>query len=321
MLAVVNQRKTWFIISSIMVIAGIIAFITIGLNLGTDFTGGSLLEIEFLSARPNIQQVNEVLVSLELGDVVVQPAGKKRMILRFKEIDEATHQQILTLLEEKFQSEEKIKITGAGDDGKDVVATLKSKVLEEKKFDSIGPTIGQELKRKTIWAITIVLIAIIGYVAWAFRKVSKPVASWKYGLIAVIALFHDIIITIGIFVILGKFYNIEVNAPFVAALLTILGYSVNDTIVVFDRTRENLIHHLGEEFEKIVQKSVNEVITRSINTSFTTLGVLFAILLFGGQTIRSFVLALIVGIAIGTYSSIFLASPLLVAWEKFRSNR
>jgi len=321
MLAVIRQRKIWFAISSALVVAGIIVFITIGLNLGIDFTGGSLLEIEFLTARPGIQQINDALTPLELGNVVVQPAGEKRIILRFQEIDEETHQQILTLLEEKFQSQEEAEITGIGDDGEEVVAMLRPKVIEEKKFDSIGPTIGQELKKKTIWAIAIVLIAIIGYVAWAFRKVSKPVASWKYGLIAVITLFHDIIITIGVFVILGKFYNIEVNAPFVAALLTILGYSVNDTIVVFDRTRENLIHHLGEEFEKIVQKSVNEVITRSINTSFTTLGVLFAILLFGGQTIRSFILALIVGIAIGTYSSIFLASPLLVAWEKFRSKR
>ena len=137
-------------------------------------------------------------------------------------------------------------------------------------------------------------------------------------MIAVIALFHDVIITLGVFVLLGKFYNIEINAAFVAALLTILGYSVNDTIVVFDRIRENLIRHLGEEFEEIVQESVNEVIIRSINTSFTTLFVLFAILLFGGTTVRDFVLALIVGIAIGTYSSIFLASPLLVAWEKFK---
>ena len=164
----------------------------------------------------------------------------------------------------------------------------------------------------------IVLVGMIAYIAWAFRKVSKPVASWKYGLFAVIALFHDIIITIGVFIILGKFYGLEVNAPFVAALLTILGYSVNDTIVVFDRIRENLIRHIGEDFEGIVEKSINEVITRSINTSFTVLLSLFALLLLGGASIRDFTLALIIGITFGTYSSIFLASPLLVAWEKFR---
>ena len=297
---IIKKRKIWFTLSGILVAAGIITFAFWGLNLGIDFTGGSLLEVEFLTQRPNSEEITQTLASLELGDVVVQPVGEHGIILRFKEVDENTHQQIVTTLEETFGNENGI-------------------TLEEKRFDSIGPTIGQELKKKTVWAISIVIVAIILYIAWAFRKVSKPIASWKYGLIAVVAVFHDVIITIGIFSLLGKFYGLEVNAPFVAALLTILGYSVNDTIVVFDRTRENLIHRLGEDFEQIVQDSINQVITRSINTSLTTLVVLSSILLFGGATIRDFVLALIVGISIGTYSSIFLASPLLVVWEKFRS--
>jgi len=315
MISIIKQRNIWFTISGIMVVCSLAVFIFIGLNLGIDFNGGSLLEIEFSIPRPSNQQINEVLTPLEIGEVVAQPIGDNGMILRFKDVDENTHQQILKTLKEKFKPEDKVVNTEQGE------LKLQVQVLEEKRFDSIGPTIGQELKEKTVWAILIVLVAIIIYVAWAFRKVSKPIASWKYGIIAVIALFHDIIITIGIFVLLGKFYNIEVNATFVAALLTILGYSVNDTIVVFDRTRENLTRHLGEDFEEIVQTSVNEVITRSINTSFTTLIVLFTILLFGGQSIRDFILALIIGVAIGTYSSIFLASPLLVAWEKLRLKR
>jgi len=313
MLSIIRQRKIWFTFSSILVIGSILAFLFIGLNPGIDFTGGSLLEVEFVVDRPTNQQVEEILAPLaDIGEIAVQPIGEKGMILKFKEISEETHQQILNTLREKLQPTDAVKAENPG-------INFEIKVLEEKRFDSIGPAIGQELKRKTAWAIGIVLIAIIAYVAWAFRKVSKPIASWKYGLIAVIALFHDIAITTGVFVILGKLYGLEVNAAFIAALLTILGYSVNDTIVVFDRIRENLIHHLGEDFEEIVQKSINEVMARSINTSSTTLLTLFAVLLLGGASIRDFALALIVGITIGTYSSIFLASPLLVVWEKFRS--
>lgn len=308
MISIIKQRKIWFILSGTLFTASIIVFALWGLDLGIDFTGGSLLEIEFLTQRPSNQDIISSLSSLNLGNVIVQPIGEKGVILRFKEIDEETHQKIINTLKETF------KQTVAGEEG--VVFELK--VLEEERFDSIGPTIGQELKEKTIWAIIFANIAIILYIAWAFRKVSKPVASWKFGVVAVVALVHDITITVGIFAILGKFYGLEINAPFIAALLTILGYSVNDTIVVLDRTRENLIHHLGEDFEKIVELSVNQTLARSINTSLTVLLTLFAILIFGGQTIRDFALALIIGISIGTYSSIFLASPLLVVWEKFR---
>lgn len=304
MIAIIKQRKIWFIVSTVLVVASLAAILGIGLNLGIDFNGGSLMEIEFNQQvnRPNSAEVTQALAPLAIGDVVTQAVGDNGMILRFKNVDEPTHQQILTTLNQAFVAE-----------------GISENIISEKRFDSIGPTIGAELKTKTLWAIGIVLLAIIVYIAWAFRKVSKPVASWKYGLIAIVALFHDVIITLGIFAILGRLYGIEINAPFVAALLTILGYSVNDSIVVFDRTRENLTRDIGSDFEKIVQKSVNEVIVRSINTSFTTLFVLFAILLLGGDTIREFILALIIGIAIGTYSSIFLASPLLVTWERLRS--
>jgi len=308
MISIIKQRKIWLTISSVLTITSIIVFALWGLDLGIDFTGGSLLEIDFLIARPSNQEIVSNLSELDLGSITVQPNGEKGIILRFKETDEETHKKIISTLKEKF------KETMSGGEG----VTFELKVLEEKRFNSVGPTIGQELKQKTAWAIIVVIAAMILYIAWAFRKVSKPIASWKYGLIAVIALSHDIVITVGIFAVLGKFYGLEINAPFVAAILTILGYSVNDTIVVFDRIRENLIRHLGENFEQIVQNSINQVITRSINTSLTTILVLFSMLLFGGSTIRDFVLALIIGISIGTYSSLFLASPLLVIWEKIR---
>lgn len=302
MISIIKQRNIWFSFSAIAVIISTFLFLSIGLDLGIDFTGGSILELEIAEDRPTAQEVSNSLAGLDLGDLAVQPSGDAGLILRFKDINENTHQDVIRVLNNQFNA------TGAN-------------TIEEKRFDSIGPSIGEELRDKTVWAIGIVILAIIFYIAWAFRKVSEPVASWKYGVIAIIALFHDVMITIGVFVILGQLYGVEVNAPFVAALLTILGYSVNDTIVVFDRTRENLTRRLGEDFEDIVKESVNEVITRSINSSFTTLLVLFAILLLGGQTIRSFVLTLIIGIGIGTYSSIFLASPLLVVFEKIKLKR
>ncbi len=187
----------------------------------------------------------------------------------------------------------------------------------EKKFDYIGSMLGRELQQSSIYAIVISLIAIVLYIGWAFRKVSYPVSSYKYGIAAVIALFHDIIITVGCFSILGHFYNIEVGGFFIAALLAILGYSVNDTIVVFDRTRENLLRSGMDNFEEIVNKSVNETFIRSINSSYTTLLALFALYLFGGESIKYFILALLVGITFGTYSSIFVASPIVVSWHKW----
>lgn len=204
-----------------------------------------------------------------------------------------------------------------------IIAETGEKNIEEKRFDSIGPVIGNELKSTAVWAIIIALIGMVLYIGWAFRKVSRPVSSFKYGIIATIALFHDLVITLGVFSVLGYLYNIEIGLPFVAALLAILGYSVNDTIVVFDRTRENLIKSGADDFEKVVNNSVNETLIRSLNASFTTLLVLFALFLFGGETIKYFIAALIIGIAFGTYSSIFIASPLLVTWQKWslRKNR
>ncbi len=190
-------------------------------------------------------------------------------------------------------------------------------VMIELRFEAVGPSIGNELREKSIAAMIIVIIAIIVYIAWAFRKVSQPVASWKYAIAAIIALIHDVLITLGVFSLLGHFYGIEVNVTFVAALLTILGYSVNDTIVVFDRIRENLFTATGE-FASTVNTALHQTLWRSLNTSITTLIVLFAIYFYGGDTIKDFVLALIIGLIAGGYSSIFIASPLLVDWYNWQ---
>ncbi len=296
MINIIRYKTLWLIIAGVLVAASITAIALWGLKFGIDFIGGSLLEIEFKGERPAVADAAGEIALIGVENVNVQPVGNKGMIFRLKSIDEAKHQEILSRLKEKF-----------GD-------------VEEMRFESIGPTIGQELRKKATYAIVIVLICIILYIAWAFRKVSKPVASWKYGLIAIIALIHDVGIPIGLFAVLGKFMGVEVNSAFVAAILTILGYSVNDTIVVFDRIRENLIKSGGDydEFEKIVNESVNQTFARSINTTLTTLLALIAVFFWGGETVKYFALALIVGIGLGAYSSIFIASPLLVVLEKFK---
>ena len=291
---IVKHRKIWFFASGILIAASIISLVLWQFNFSIDFKGGSLAEVEWINERPGNQEVQDVLLPLDLGDINIQATEEKGMILRFKDVDEVIHQEILSTLKDKF-----------GD-------------LEEKRFESIGPAIGAELKKKALWSISLALIAILIFIAWAFRKVSFPIKSYRYGIIAVIALFHDVLIVMGVFSFLGRFYGVEIGVPFVAALLTVLGYSVNDSIVVFDRIRENLLSYKtkDEEFSNTVGQSLKQTITRSVNTSLTTLLVLFAIFFFGGATIKFFALALILGIALGTYSSIFIASPLLVAWEK-----
>lgn len=270
-------------------------FLLFGLKLGIDFTGGSLLEIEFVSERLSLEEMQNRLNSLNLGQVLVQPTGEKGAFIRTKDISEETHQAMLRVL--------------AGGKKQD-------EVLRELRFESIGPTIGKELKRKSIYSILVVLCLIILYIAWAFRKVSKPVSSWKYGVVAVVALFHDVGIPVGIFSVLGRFWGIEVDTLFITALLTVLGFSVHDTIVVFDRIRENLAGaKRGELFEDVVERSIHQTFGRSLNTSLTVLLSLLAVFFFGGDSVRYFSLALMIGVVFGTYSSIFIASPLLVTWQ------
>lgn len=299
---IIKNRKYFYIVSGLMFLAAVISLIIWSLKPGLDFTGGSLMEISFAQERPHNAQVAAALQPLNLGDAIIQPAGDKDIIIRFKTIDENTHQLVLKALNEKL---------------KDNSVSSSAAAVKELRFESVGPVIGKELEQRAWMAIIVASIFIIIYIAVAFRRASKPVASWKYGVAAIVALIHDIVIVTGFFSILGHFFGIEVDSLFITALLTIMGFSVHDTIVVFDRTRENLFKHYSGSFDEVVNDSINQTIARSINTSLTVLLVLAALYLLGGDSIKNFTLALLFGIAIGTYSSIFVASPIIVDWNLF----
>lgn len=298
----IKYRKIWYIFSSLLVIGSIVALVLSGLNFGIDFRGGSLLEVKFLKLNQvNPQSVEQRLEEeLEIGDFQVQSVNNNSLLLRFSSVNEKQHQSILNTLKLWFSD-------AAPHKAKEIPL---EESLEEIRFTTIGPTIGQELKGKSLWALGLVVVLIVLYIAWAFRKVES---SFKYGFIAIIALLHDVLITLGIF----AFFQWPIEASFVAAALTILGYSVNDTIVVFDRVRENLLKAgRKEEFGPAINQSINQILRRSLFTSLTTLLVLLAVFFFGGASIQNFVLALIIGITAGTYSSIFLAAPLLVTFQR-----
>ncbi|MBT3539309.1 protein translocase subunit SecF [Candidatus Parcubacteria bacterium] len=337
---IVGKRNTWFGLSTLLVVASITCLIIFGLKPGIDFTGGSLIEVSFTHERPGLEEMQSVFENQDYGNVRVQPTEENGYILKMRFISEEEHQVVLSKLRENFEvlnessvvNAEGLEINGSEEfaiegmevvtveDSESIVNIEEGKVVEnrllEERVETIGPAISAQLKERSAKAAIAVILAIVAYVAYAFRKVSKPVKSWKYGITAIIALLHDVIITMGIFSLLGHYMGVEVDIPFVVAMLTILGYSVNDTIVVFDRVRENLIKHGYENFSKIVNKGVNETLVRSINTSITTLLVLSALFFFGGDSIHYFSLALMIGVLLGTYSSIFLASPLLVVWKK-----
>ncbi len=326
---IIGNRKNFYIISAILMTLSIFGLSYFGLKQGIDFKGGSLLEIEYKNQRPSNEQIKKMLEVLKLEDLVVQSIGEKGVILRMKDISEETHQQILQALgavssfeEIKNTQLENLKIETIGDSSGSVEVfpiggSANENLIEEKKFESIGPAIGKELKNRAIVAIIAVLFGISIYISFAFRKASKPIASWKYGVATVIALFHDVLIPTGFFTFYGHLTGAEIDSNFIVALLVVMGFSVHDTIVVFDRIRENLKKRdANENFETVVNRSVNETLARSINTSFTVFLVLIALLFFGTTTLFNFVLVLLVGVLIGTYSSIFVASPILVDWEK-----
>ena len=348
-----KYRKIFYTFSTTLMLLSVASLWFFGLNLGIDFKGGSLMELRFqedaegVLYTPTKDEIRGVLSDLELGALQIQETSTDSVFLRFNDVDEETHLVILVrigsigpsvgtspdgqidssaenegltevnitdegVLELELDEEAFQRITGQR------VAAQGS--LIEERFESIGPVIGRETIRKSLQAIVLVLILVVGYIAWAFRKISHPIGSVKYGLSALVALFHDILITMGAFSILSHFSGAEVGVPFVAALLTILGYSVNDTIVIFDRIRENLSKVRSNiSFEDIVSRSARESLVRSVNSSATTLFVLTAILLFGGATLYSFILTLIIGISIGTYSSLAVASPLLVSLARGKS--
>ena len=292
---IIQKRNIFLSLSGVLIAAAIFALVNWGLNFGVDFSGGSLLEAEFTNYQPTITEIQDSLREVNINNLVIQPTEDKTFIIRFKETSEETHQAVLEQLNALTFNQENAS-------------------FKELRLDLVGPSIGQELKSKSFNASIIVLIMIIVYISLAFRRVSKPIASWKYGVAAIIALAHDVLITLGAFAALGYFYNIEINTPFIAAILTVLGYSVSDTIVVFDRIRENLPKS-HEDFENTINTSINQTMARSLSTSFSAMLALLSIFIFGGSTIKDFALALLIGIFIGTYSSIFIASPILVLWH------
>lgn len=294
---ITKNFKYFIILPIVLTILSLTALFAWGLKPGIDLSGGSQLQVAYPQERPAPEAVRAATDALGLGEVRVQPTGENGFILRQRDLTEPEHQKLLTTL---------------GSLG----------AVEEVQFSSIGPSLGQELMRKAWIAIALVSACIILFIAFAFRGVSKPVQSWKYGVVAIVTLLHDIIVPVGLFALLGATQGAEVDALFIVALLTILGISINDTIVIFDRIRENLRlneeHNRHEGFESVVERSIMQTITRSINTSLTVLIVLAALWLLGPVATRDFALVLIVGMIAGTYSSIFLASPLLVAWQKWQ---
>lgn len=295
MLRIIQKRKYFYLLSGSLVILSILALSIWGLRFGIDFTGGTQMKVGFSRSDMTKAEIENSLRDLSLSSLSVQDSENDSMIIRYSDSSDEINEKVL----EKIRSLDP--------------------EAQELQLDFIGSSVSSQLKRSAILAVLLAVVGIAAYIAWAFRKVSRPVSSWKYGLGAVIALAHDILITTGIFAVLGRFAGVEVGVPFVAALLTILGYSVNDTIVVYDRTRENLLHAGSrDDFEEVVNRSLNETLARSINTSLTVIIVLLAIVFFGGQSIKDFSLALLIGVTFGTYSSIYVASALLVTIYKLQ---
>ena len=288
-------KRFWFFIISLLVITPGIIFLILapGLNPGIDFTGGSSMTLRFSNeSNINQEQVRDQLFALSYEEATVQNLGENSFFVRTRELDEVAKDALVT------------NITSSLDEGAENVL---------QGFDLVSPIVAQETVMNAFWAIIAAAIGIFIYIWWAFRNVPSPL---RYGLAAIVALIHDTIIVIGIFAILGELMNMEVNTMFLIALLTVIGYSVNDTIVVFDKIRENVLIHSNRTFPEIVNLSISETISRSLNTSFTLLITLVALILFGGATIREFLFVLLIGVAAGTYSSVAIASQVLVSWDQ-----
>ena len=288
-------KRFWFFIISLLVITPGIIFLILapGLNPGIDFTGGSSMTLRFSNeSNINQEQVRDQLFALSYEEATVQNLGENSFFVRTRELDEVAKDALVT------------NITSSLDEGAENVL---------QGFDLVSPIVAQETVMNAFWAIIAAAIGIFIYIWWAFRNVPSPLS---YGLAAIVALIHDTIIVIGIFAILGELMNMEVNTMFLIALLTVIGYSVNDTIVVFDKIRENVLIHSNRAFPEIVNLSISETISRSLNTSFTLLITLVALILFGGATIREFLFVLLIGVAAGTYSSVAIASQVLVSWDQ-----
>ena len=288
-------KRFWFFIISLLVIAPGVVFLisTPGLKPGIDFTGGSSMTLQFPEGSSLDQQdLRDVLTEDGYAESTVQNMGGDSFFVRTKELDEEAKDNLVETITSSLSPDSQNLL---------------------QSFDLVSPVVAQETVLNALWAVLAAAIGIFFYIWWAFRNVPSP---FRYGLAAIVALLHDTIIVVGIFSILGALFEIEVNTMFLIALLTVIGYSVNDTIVVFDKIRENVLIYSNRPFTEIVNLSISETIGRSINTSFTLLVTLLALILFGGSTIREFLLVLLIGVVAGTYSSIAIASQVLVTWDQ-----
>jgi len=288
-----NKKKIWFYISGLMFVIGVGFLFAYKLPFGIDFKGGAQFELKFNKEVTETELRQSISKYDGVSGLVVTRAGESNFILRTLPITDGQHQAISSKILEEF-----------GD-------------FTEQKYQLVGPSVSQDLARKAILAVVLASLFIVLYLAYSFREVSNPVSSWRFGSVAVVALLHDLIITIGVFAAVAHYYHYEVDASFITALLTVMGFSVHDTIVVFDRVRENLIKHRDDNlsFERIADTSLAETLNRSLSTSLTVVFTLGSLLLLGGESIRAFVATLLIGVIIGTYSSIFTATPLLALWQ------
>ncbi len=296
---VIAKRNIFLGFSGIIVILSLTAIFVFGMKPGIDLIGGTQWDIAVKNGGASESAIKEVMLGVSGREVTVKTANDGTYLVRMLDTDEELHQKYFAALTSKFGE------------------------IEEKSFSSIGPAIGSELRTKAIWAIILVLFGISLYIAFAFRKVSRPIQSWKYGVSTLITLFHDVIIPAGLLAVLGKIKGVEIDTNFIVALLVVMGFSVHDTIVVFDRIRENILLSRGKNInlKDVINFSIKETMVRSINTSFTLVLVLFSMLLFGPVPLFYFVLTIMVGTIFGTYSSIFVASPLLFIWERWSAKK
>jgi preprotein translocase subunit SecF len=298
---IIKYRNLFFALTAGLTVAALVILGVLGLNIGTDFTGGALIEVRYPQGRPDAAALQQSFADAGLESITVRGAGDDAYIVRAAPLSEEARTRVSTAA----------AVNGT------------QPVIE--RLTDVGPSIGSELRTKAFIALALVALCIMLYIAFVFRKVSKPVSSWVYGVITVITLLHDLAIPLGAFAIFGYLWGAQVDTLFVTAILTVLGYSVHDTIVVFDRTRENL--RLNEEakrkedFEHVAGRSIDQTFVRSVNTSMTTLISLGALFFFGPAATQDFALTLIIGVITGTYSSIAVATPLLVAYERFRAKK
>lgn len=298
MLNIIGKKNIYFLISLLVIIPGVISLFLWGLKLSIEFTGGSRMTLVFPQKveQRTVEQIRNALEEEQIEVGTVQPSDNTA-IIRTGPLNQQQNQTVIT--------------------------TLRNEVgeFEQETFETIGPTIGKETTQKAFYSLAIASVLIVLYIAFSFRKVPRPASSWRFGITAIIAVLHDVLLVLGLFSLLGHFYGVEIDSLFITALLTVIGFSVHDTIVVFDRMRENLLKVGGLSFADLANLSILQTLTRSLNTSFTTMLVLFTLLLFGGESIRWFIVALLVGVASGTYSSIFNAAPLLVVWQEWDEKR